>query len=360
VNERLEKLRQKLSEQGLDAILISQPENRRYLSGFTGTTALVFISQRDAILATDFRYVEQAEAQAPHLQVVQIKGEFSHWFPDFISQFRVHRLGFESQGLCFAGYEELQKAIEGMSSDAQPQLIPSRGLVESLRLVKEQGDLELIEKAAALADAALEQVAFTAQPGITEKELAWGLEKFLRENGSEPLPFEVIVASGPNSALPHAQSTERPIGYGEAVVIDLGARFRGYCSDMTRTVCWGEPEQALSRIYEVVLEAQLAALQAVREGMSGAQADRLARAVIEGAGYSDAFGHGLGHGVGLAVHEEPYLNSNSTSILSQGMVFTIEPGIYIKGWGGVRIEDMVVLEKEGVRTLTKASKGLRR
>jgi Xaa-Pro aminopeptidase len=359
VNERLEKLRQKLPEQGLDAILISQPENRRYLSGFSGSEAFLFISQREAILATDFRYVEQAEGQAPDFHVVQVKGEPSLWFSDFISQFKLRRLGFESQGLCFAGYQELQKAIEGMK-EAAPELIPCRGLVEPLRAVKERGELELIEKAAALADAVLEQVAFMAQPGITERRLAWELEKFLRENGSEAIPFEVIVASGLNSALPHAQPTERPLGYGEAVVIDLGTRVGGYCSDMTRTICWGEPEQTLSRIYEVVIEAQRAAIEGIEEGMSGAQADRLARGVIEQAGYGDAFGHGLGHGVGLAVHEEPYLGSNSTSILSRGVVFTIEPGIYIKGWGGVRMEDMVVLEKEGVRRLTKARKGLRR
>jgi Xaa-Pro aminopeptidase len=359
MSKRLNRLRNKLPEQGLDAILISQAENCRYLSGFSGS-AFLLISPRDAILATDFRYLEQAERQASGWQTAQIKGGFADWLPHLASGLAVQKLGFESEGLSFAGYQELTAAIAQMPSDARPELIPSQGLVESLRAIKEEEELGLIERAAALADAALEQIVPTLQPGMTEREIAWRLERFLRENGSDPIPFEFIVASGPNSALPHAQHTDRRIETGEPLLIDMGARVEGYCSDMSRTFCLGVPEQTLSQIYDIVLEAQLAALKAIAVGMSGDQADHLARAVIEQAGYGDAFGHGLGHGVGLAVHEEPRLGPRSSAILSQGMVFTIEPGIYIKGWGGVRIEDMVVLEEGKARMLTKARKMLRR
>lgn len=359
MSKRLNRLRNRLPEHGLEGIIISQAENCRYLSGFSGT-AFLFISPRDAILATDFRYLEQAERQAPGWQIVQIKGEFAEWLPRLASALKVQRLGFESQGLSFASYEELTAAIMQMPSDARAELVPSQGLVESLRAIKEREELVLIERAAALADAALEQIVPTVQPGMTEREIAWRLERFLRENGSDSIPFELIVASGPNSALPHAQPTDRRIQTGEPLLIDIGARVEGYCSDISRTSCLGTPEQSLSEIYHIVLEAELAALKAIKVGMSGDQADHSARVVIEQAGYGDAFGHGLGHGIGLAAHEEPRLGPRSAAILSQGMVFTIEPGIYIKGWGGVRIEDMVVLERGKARTLTTAKKMLRR
>jgi len=358
MGERLDRLRNRLPEHGLEGIIISQAENCRYLSGFSGT-AFLLISPRDAILATDFRYLEQAERQAPGWQIVQIKGEFAEWLPRLASGLKVQRLGFESQVLSFASYQELTAAIMQLPSDARPELIPSQGLVESLRAIKEREELVLIERAAALADAALEQIVPTVQPGMTEREIAWRLERFLRENGSDSIPFELIVASGPNSALPHAQPTDRRIETGEPLLIDIGARVEGYCSDISRTFCLGTPEQTLSQIYHIVLEAQLAALKAIEVGMSGDQADHSARVVIEQAGYGDAFGHGLGHGVGLAAHEEPRLGPRSAAILSQGMVFTIEPGIYLKGWGGVRIEDMVVLERGKARTLTTAKKMLR-
>jgi Xaa-Pro aminopeptidase len=360
ISERLHQLRNRLPEHSIDAIIINRPENLRYLSGFSGTEAFLFISAGDAILATDFRYVEQARAQATDFHVVQIKGEIGHWFSEFALGLKVRRLGFESLEMRFAGYQELQTAIEQMPSAAQPQLIPSRGLVESLRAIKEQGEIKLLEEAAALADAAMEQMLSKVQPGMRERQVAWELERFLRERGSEPIPFELIVASGANSALPHAQPTERPIRPDEPVVIDIGAQLGGYCSDLSRTICLGEPDQTLARIYEIVLEAQLAAVEAIAAGMSGEQVDHIARDVIEQAGYGEAFGHGLGHGVGLAPHEQPRLGPGSKDILAEGMVFTIEPGIYIKGWGGVRVEDMVVLEKGNVRLLTKAKKALRR
>jgi Xaa-Pro aminopeptidase len=358
--QRLDKLQNKLIEQGLDAIIITQPENRRYLSGFGGSAGLLFISPQDAILATDFRYIDQAQAQATSFSIIQTKGQLSDWFPEFISQFKIRRLGFENMGLYFAEYEELSRAIEGIPIENRPQLTPCQSLVESLRAIKEQGELNVISKAAVLADTALEHIASIMQPGMREREIAWEIERFLRENGSEPVPFDLIVASGPNSALPHAQPTDRPIQYSEPVVIDIGARVEGYCSNTTRTFCLGKPNQTLTQIHQITLEAQSAAIEAIESGMSGGEADRSARAVIEQHGYGENFGHGLGHGIGLAAHEEPHISSGSKSILAEGMVFTIEPGIYVKGWGGVRIEDMVVLQKGKAQVLTKSEKRLRR
>jgi Xaa-Pro aminopeptidase len=191
---------------------------------------------------------------------------------------------------------------------------------------------------------------------MSEMEVAWEIEKFLREKGSQPLPFDLIVASGPNAALPHAKPSERIIQTGEPVIVDIGARVNGYTSDMTRTFCLGNPDDTFKKVYDTVLGAQLAALAIIKEDMSGSEADTLARTVIEEAGYKEAFGHGLGHGVGLATHEMPRLGPNSTDKLTSGMVFTVEPGIYLPGWGGVRIEDVAVIDNGKVKSISKARK----
>ncbi len=354
MTNRLGKLRSQLVPKGLDALIISQAENRRYLSGFTGSAGFLLISQQRAILATDFRYVEQAQAQAPDFEIVKIQGEIAKWFPRLTSEMDAPKMGFEGKDVPVSTYKELTKAAGEGSKEIS--LVATDGLVESLRAVKDKEELKLIEKAAALSDAVLAEIVPQVKPGISEKELAWDIESFMRRNGSEPVPFELIVASGPNSALPHARPTDKVILQGEPVVIDIGAKVEGYTSDITRTICLGEGDSKFHRIYDIVLGAQLTAMTTLQPGMTGEQVDRLARTVIEQAGYQDAFGHGLGHGVGLATHEEPRLGSNSTDILAEGMVFTIEPGIYISGWGGVRIEDMAVLEEGKVRLLTKARK----
>lgn len=354
MNRRLRKLRQKLAENELDALLISQPENRRYLSGFAGSAGFLLISQDSAILATDFRYVEQATGQAPDFQVVQIEGELPKWLPELVSGLGARRLGFEGSSLSFASYQQLTEAISAI--ERPPELVPTQGLVEPLRAIKDEEELGCIKKAVALAEAAFENVIHGVRPGMTEKQVAWELEKFLRENGSGAIPFGIIVASGPNSALPHARPTERRILSGEPVVIDFGARVHGYSSDLTRTIYLGEADSTFTKVYDIVLRAQLTAIDALESGMAGEQADQLGRMVIEQAGYGQAFGHGLGHGVGLAVHEEPRLGRGSADRLADGMVFTVEPGIYLPGWGGVRIEDMVVLEKGKAKVLSKARK----
>ena len=351
---RLERLRSQLAQNGLDAIFISQSENRRYLSGFTGSAGFLLISQDRAILATDFRYVEQARAEAPAFEIVRMQGAPSEWFPTLVSGLDIQKLGFEGREVSLCTYKELAGAVGGMGRGIS--LVPTEGLVESLRAVKDKAELECLEEAAALSDAALEEILPRVQPGISERELAWELESFMRRNGSEPLPFDIIVASGPNSARPHAKPTDKVILDNEPVVIDLGATLGGYSSDIARTICLGEGDNTFHRIYDIVLGAQLTAMATLQVGMNGEQADQLARTVIAHAGYEENFGHGLGHGVGLADHEEPRLGPSSSSILAEGMVFTIEPGIYISDWGGVRIEDMVVLEEGKARPLTKAKK----
>jgi Xaa-Pro aminopeptidase len=267
-----------------------------------------------------------------------------------------HKLGFEANSISYEGYHKLSEAIE--TKQVNLELVPTTGIVEQLRSIKEPEELEFITKAVALTEAVFEQAKGIIRPGITEKEAAWEIEKLLRQKGSEGMPFEIIVASGPNSALPHAQPTEKIIRSGEPVLIDMGARISGYCSDFSRTLFLGKADKTLQEIYNIVLKAQTTAIERVESGMDASQADQLARSVVEQAGYGDAFGHGLGHGVGLAVHEFPTLGPTSSDSLADGMVFTIEPGIYLAGKGGVRIEDMVVLESGKAKVLSKTKKDL--
>ena len=343
-----------MSRRGFDAILVSQPENRRYLSGFTGSAGFLLVTDQEAVLATDFRYTEQATTQAPNYKIFQVSGALSAWLPELIANLDNGRLGFEDRYVTFSLYRQLSNILKETLPGLD--LIPVEGLLESLRAVKESEEIELIARAAEISDRAFETVTSTLQPGTTEKEVAWLLEKSLREYGSQAIPFDVIVASGPNAALPHARPSERGIQSGEPVVIDMGARVEGYCSDLSRTICLGTPDNTFKQVYGTVLKAQSAAINSIKEGMSGHDADALARAIIEEADYGKAFGHALGHGVGLAEHEEPRLGPNTEDILKTNMVFSIEPGIYLTGWGGVRIEDLAVMDGGKPRLLSNAKK----
>jgi len=354
--KRLRKLRTSIAERGLDAFLISQPENLRYLSGFTGSSGWLLISGQNAILATDFRYLEQAKGESPDFEIIQTKQELRDWLPGLVSDLGWHKLGFEANSTSYNTYHKLSEAAK--TRQVNLALVPTTGIVEQLRSIKEPEELEFIKKAAALVDTAFEQAKAVIRPGITEKEAAWEIEKYLRQEGSEGIPFEIIVASGTYSALPHAQPTGKTIRSAEPVLIDMGARISGYCSDLSRTLLLGDTDKILWEIHDIVLKAQTTAMERVESGMAASQADRLARSIVEEAGYGDAFGHSLGHGVGLAVHELPTLGPNSSDSLTDGMVFTIEPGIYLAGQGGVRIEDMVVLENGKARVLTRAKKDL--
>jgi len=348
---RLQKLRPRIAEKSLDALLVSQSENQRYLSGFSGSSGWLLISDKHTFLATDSRYTEQAKKETANFEVLQIKGEVPHWLPELISDLGWHRLGFETS-LPFATYQQLGEVTKTIPN---LELVPTVRMIENLRSIKEAAELELISKAVKLTDEAFEYLEEIIHPSMKEKEVAWEIESFLRHNGSEAVPFEIILASGPNSALPHAHPTERVIGSGEPVLIDMGAKIDGYCSDFSRTFSLGR-DKKLEEVYHIVLEAQLFAIERIRAGMGAVKADELAREIINRTGYSAYFGHSLGHGIGLEVHELPALGPNSQDILTDGMVFTIEPGIYIAGWGGVRIEDVVTLEAGKVRVLSKSWK----
>jgi Xaa-Pro aminopeptidase len=355
VAQRLERLRQQLAEKGLNAILLMQPENCRYISGFTGSsgpTATLLVSQDSAVLATDFIHFEQAKQEAPDFDIIAVN-TFSQRFTQLLSgNGKLARVGFEANVLSVAEFRRLSEEAD----KARAELAPTEDIVDCLRAVKDEDEISCILRAAFIADAAIAFIASEVHSGMTEKEVAWEIEKYIRENGSEPIPFDIIVASGPNAALPHAKPTDRPISNGEPIILDIGARWKGYCSDLSRTLCLGPGGERFRAIYDAVLQAQLAALDGIETGMTGAQADGIAREVIDQAGYKDAFGHGLGHGVGLAVHERPRVSAASADVIRENMVFTVEPAIYIAGWGGVRIEDTVLIRNGRAQPLTKASK----
>jgi len=352
-SNRLNKLRLKLTESGLDAVLISQPDNRYYLSGFTGSAGFLLVSQQKAVLAVDFRYLEQARLQAPDFSIFQIKNDLASWFPALVSGLHLKSLGFEAGHITIAVHHELTRILkEGKFGIS---LVPTTELVESLRVIKEPEEIARISQAAAISDAACNYIETVVHAGLSEQAIAWELEKFMREAGSQALPFEIIVASGYNAALPHARPSPRTVQEGEPIMIDIGARVDGYSSDISRTICIGH-DNTFNRIYQVVLDAQLAAVSIIEEGITGAQVDSAARTVIQKAGYGEAFGHALGHGVGLSPHEGPRLGPGSEQALRSGMVFTIEPGIYLPGWGGVRIEDLATMENGRIILISKARK----
>ena len=348
-------LREKLDEKGLDAILVSGPESRRYVSGFTGSAGYLLVSRVGATLATDFRYVEQAGNQSPAFQVTKMGTGWS-WLLDLLKETPFEKVGFESHQMTVATYGQITEVLKDLPTNARPSMMATQGIIEGMRTVKQAEELALLQKAIDASDAAMEAVAPTIQTGETEREVAWRMEVAMRDSGADSLSFDTIVASGPNGAMPHHRPSDRAIRPGEPIVIDMGAKVGGYCSDITRTACVGEPDDQFRKVYDIVLGAQLTAIATVRTGMSGADADGLARGVIAEAGYGDNFGHSLGHGVGLYIHEYPRVGPSSKDPLEEGMVFTVEPGIYLSGWGGVRIEDVVRLESDGARVLSKAAK----
>jgi Xaa-Pro aminopeptidase len=347
---RLDKLRPTLAEQELDAMLISQAENRRYLSGFTGSAGQLIITAQEAILATDFRYYEQMGREAPDFQLAKIKTRFEDLLPELVSDLGIGRLGFESEHVSVH-----QLHLWGQATD-NVEWVPQRETVERLRAVKDGGELEALRRSVALTDAAFAHLLGLLEPGMTEEGVAWEIEAYMRTHGATKVAFSLIVAAGPNGALPHASPGNHPIAEGEPIVIDIGCVVDGYCSDMTRTLCLGKPASRYLEVWEIVQRAQETAEAQIRAGMTGVEADATAREVIEQAGYGDRFGHGLGHGVGLAVHEMPGASPRVDKVLEAGMVLTVEPGIYLPGEFGVRIEDLVIIREEGVEVLTQSPK----
>ena len=351
---RVAALRSLIQEQEIDAMLISDPHNRRYLSGFIGTAGYLFVTKTEAVLATDFRYTEQAGDQASGFEISKIQGRLSEWFPKLLGDLGVSKIGFEADNLTVSALKMFQDAID--ESDVVVSLEPKSGDAAKLRAIKDAGEIELLQRAIDIGDAAFEETVGKLSAGMTEKEAAWEFEKAIRERGAECLSFDTIVANGPNAARPHHQTGDTKLQEGETIVFDCGATYHGYCSDLTRTVVLGDADAEVAKIYNIVLDAQEAAIEQVEAGHSGSEADGIARKIIADAGYADMFGHSLGHGLGLQVHEEPNVGPRGATPLQDGMPFTIEPGIYIPGWGGVRIEDVVVLENGRARVLSHAEK----
>ena len=357
MQQRITRLRTALERYELDGALVSNGHNRRYLSGFTGSAGYLLITPDDAIIATDFRYYEQSATQAPDFKLHKvISGGFDAWFPQLFAGLGAKKIGFEAGDVTVASHQQAGKSLATLPEPDQPKLVPTTNLVEGLRLYKEPGEIDALQRAADLGDAAFTDVARRVEPGWTEKRVAWEIEKFIREHDGDGLSFDTIVAGGPWGAMPHAYPRDRQLERGDGVVIDMGCDVGGYMSDLTRTIFLGKPDDKFKKIYDIVLTAQLAAEEMVKPGMTGEECHMIAHNVIEAAGYGETFGHGLGHGIGLEVHEAPRVARTSKDELQDNMVFTIEPGIYITGWGGVRIEDMVVLENGSARVMSHAPK----
>ena len=348
IEQRLSAVRSELAARSIDVLIVGQADNRRYLTGFTGSSGMAVVTVDGGLLLTDSRYYEQVGRQSPAFTLVRVVNRMVDSLSELLSSIGVERAGFEADTITVSELERFR--------DATPDVewVATSGLIERQRAVKTATEIERIGRAVALTDMAMEHAYATARPGISERELAWELEVFMRDHGAEGLAFETIVAAGENSALPHHFPSDRLIEAGEPIVVDMGARTEGYCGDLTRTFSIGpvaDPEFAT--VYGVVDAANRAATDAVRSGITGADADAIARDIIASAGYGDYFGHGLGHGVGLNIHELPRLSHTANNgRLVAGMVVTIEPGIYLPGRFGVRIEDMVVVGDEGVDVLT--------
>ncbi len=360
-SQRLQRLREKLQERKLDTLFVASPEtvssaNCRYLSGFTGSSAFLLITQDDAVIATDSRYREQAEQQATGFRVHQTVGDLEKWLPALLGNQGGRRLGFEAASVSFQTYRTMRKVVQDLPQAQRPKLAATTDLVEDLRATKDSAEVAALQAAIDLGDAAFGHVAERVEPGWTEKQVAWEIEKYIREHGGDGLSFGTLVGAGERGSMAHCAPTDRVLKQGEGIVIDMGARLDGYMSDLTRTIYLGKPDDEFKRIYDIVLAAQQTALELVEAGMTGDQAHMLAFKVIEEAGHADHFGHGLGHGVGLQAHEKPRVGKASTDVLADGMVFTVEPGIYLTGWGGVRIEDVVVLEDGRARVMSHAPK----
>ncbi|OIK11749.1 Xaa-Pro dipeptidase [Bacillus sp. MUM 116] len=348
---KLEKLRESFAGSGIDGVLITSPYNRRYVSNFTGTAGVVLISSEKALFITDFRYIEQASKQCEGYEIIKFSSTIPEEVAKQAKQLGINKLGFEADYLTFSEFKSYEKVVEG-------ELLPVSGLIEKLRLIKTDAEIKILKEAADIADAAFKHILDFIRPGKTELEVANELEFFMRRAGATSSSFDTIVASGYRSALPHGVASDKVIEAGDFVTLDYGAYYKGYVSDITRTVAVGQPDEKLKEIYEIVLDAQLKGMEGIKPGITGKEADSLTRDYITEKGYGEYFGHSTGHGIGLEVHEGPALSFRSDLVLEPGMVVTCEPGIYIPGLGGVRIEDDTLVTKDSNEALTHSTKDL--
>ncbi|RJQ78753.1 MAG: aminopeptidase P family protein [Desulfobacteraceae bacterium] len=357
---RLDKIREAMAEKKIDALLVLVEENRRYLSGFTGedhhfdeSAGALLITAKEQILTTDSRFELQAVREAPLYEVTIYRNGLAKELVGLTDRFNIRRLGFESTRVSVQQHDSIQQEFAGAGRSVD--MVPLETFVENLRQIKTPAEIQQTQKALELAEDVFRHVAKMLKPGMSEKNVAWEMEKGMRQAGADSLSFPVIIAAGPNSALPHAIPTEREINLGEPILFDWGAKLNGYCSDTSRTVTLGPPDEMFLKVYQTVLEAQQKAITVIQSGASSRAVDAIARDHIRQQGYEGKFGHGLGHGTGLAVHEAPRLSPLKEVTLESGMIVTVEPGVYLPEWGGIRIENQVVVGDRGAQVLNRLS-----
>lgn len=341
-----------MSAKKLDAILVTDLKNIRYLTGFTGSNAYVIVSSERAFFLTDPRYASQSAKEVKGFRVKIFKKALDT-VAQTVASTKVGVIGFESSSMSFESHSKLAKALR-----AKARLKAAPGFFSTLRRVKDRFEIEKIREAASLLDKGFARAMKAVKPGTMERDAAFSIESFWRKRGAEGLAFDTIIASGARGALPHGKASEKLIKKGELIVVDMGVLLNGYNSDGTRTFVTGSPTSKQKEIYNIVRDAQAAAIDSIRPGVKASEVDLAARRVIEKAGYGKFFGHGTGHGVGLEIHEAPGLGPASNEVLEEGMVITVEPGIYLPGWGGVRIEDMALVTKGGADILTSTTRDL--
>lgn len=356
MDQRLQKLRAQMAALKLESMMVANLTNIRYISGFAGSNALLLVTTEKQYLITDFRYIEQATGQCPNFEIVnqEQKGTLGKAM-EIAEHDGIKNIGFESDYTNYSTYVEYEKYNHFT-------FVPTKDVVENLRQIKDAEEIKKLEEAERIGDLAFSKIisliTMEYKNGLTETDIALELERIMRMNGASGTSFSSIVAAGAKSSLCHAVPGRETLNVGDFVVMDFGCRYEGYCSDMTRTIVIGKPNEKHQEIYQTVLKAQLAALDAIKPGLKGKEVDAIARNIIKDAGYGEYFGHGLGHSVGLDIHENPRFSSAEEKVIEPGMVLTVEPGIYVPGFGGVRIEDMVVVTKTGIKNLTHSPKEL--
>lgn len=351
MNVRITNIQKQLHNYGIDGLLITKKENRQYATNFTGSAGVVLIAAHKAIFITDFRYVDQAKTEIKAAEIIMHKGNLEEEVANQVSKLNIQKLGIEDNNMTLQQFKKLQKYIH-------TEMVPVCEIIEDIRLIKDTSEIETMKIAATIADEAFHHIVTFLKPGISETDVRDELEFFMRKKGATSSSFQIIVASGVRSSLPHGVASTKIIERGDIVTLDFGALYDGYCSDITRTVAIGEPSEEFQKIYNVVREALKRGTEAIKPGETAKSIDDITRNYITEHGYGQYFGHSTGHGLGLEIHEPLRLSQESKATLEEGMVVTVEPGIYIPNWGGCRIEDDIVITKDGYDVITKSNREL--
>ena len=351
MNVRITNIQKQLHNYGIDGLLITKKENRQYATNFTGSAGVVLIAAHKAIFITDFRYVDQAKTEIKAAEIIMHKGNLEEEVANQVSKLKIQKLGIEDNNMTLQQFKKLQKYIH-------IEMVPVCEIIEDIRLIKDTSEIETMKIAATIADEAFHHIVTFLKPGISETDVRDELEFSMRKKGATSSSFQIIVASGVRSSLPHGVASNKIIERGDIVTLDFGALYDGYCSDITRTVAIGEPSEEFKKIYNVVREALKRGTEAIKPGETAKSIDDVTRNYITDCGYGQYFGHSTGHGLGLEIHEPLRLSQESKATLKEGMVVTVEPGIYIPNWGGCRIEDDIVITKDGYEVITKSNREL--